>query len=151
MPFGIRRSIRMLLAALLLFGGRAASAQTTALPTLGPITIASAVAGSQPTPVVNASTVYSTILVFTGQKKIVAQLNANMPTGVTLGVKITGASAATSLGPVNLDIAARDIVLGTNTFYYTNVNVIYTLTATVAAGVVPSTSRTVTFTLLNYP
>jgi hypothetical protein len=150
MPFGNDHIARFALAALLLLGGRAASAQGV-LPTVGPITVASAVAGSQPTPVVNATTNYSTVLVFTGQMKIVAQLNANMPAGMTLGVKLTGASGGTSLGVVNLDVTARNIVLATTPAYYTNVNVAYTVTATVAAGVVPSTSRTVTYTLLTYP
>lgn len=138
------------LAALLLLGARAASAQGV-VPAVGPIVVSTAVAGSQPTPVTNATTNYSTVLVFVGQMKIVGQLNANMPTGLTLGVKLTGASGGTSLGVVNLDTTPRDLVLATTPAYYTNVNIAYTLTATVAAGVVAATSRTVTFTLATYP
>jgi hypothetical protein len=150
MPFGIRLRSHALAAALLVFGVRAASAQGV-LPTVGPITVASAVAGSQPNPVVNATTNYSTVLAFAGQMKIVAQINAAMPAGVTLGVKLTGASGGTSLGVVTLTTTAKDIVLATTPAYYSNVNVAYTLTANVSAGVVASTSRTVTYTLLTYP
>jgi len=154
MPLGNRIASRSLatglLAALLLLGGDAASAQA-AIPGVGPLTVASAVAGAQPTPVVNSATNYSTVIAFPGQKKIVAQLNANMPANVTLGVRVTGAASGTSLGTVNLGLAARDVVLATTPGFYTNVNITYTLTATVAAGVVPATTRTVTFTLLDYP
>jgi hypothetical protein len=150
MPFGIRLRPHALAAALLVFGVRAASAQGV-LPPVGPITVASAVAGSQPTPVVNATTNYSTVLTFTGQMKIVAQINAAMPAGVTLGVKLTGASGGISQGVVSLTTTPKDVVLATTPAYYANVNVAYTVTANVSAGVVAATSRTVTYTLLTYP
>jgi hypothetical protein len=152
MPLGIRRRISVSVTASLLFAGSGAVAAQGVIPGVGPMTVNTAVAGSQPTPVVNATTNYSAILVFPGQMKVVAQLNANMPAGTTLGVKVTGpAGTGTSLGTVNLDISQRDIVIATIPAFYNNVNIAYTFTANVSAGVLPSTSRTVTFTLLTYP
>lgn len=151
MPFGVSVLVRALaIAGLLLYGSRPAAAQQVLSPA-GPIVVASAVAGSQPTPVVSAAPGYSGGVPFVGQKKIVAQLNANTPAGVTLAVRITGGSSGTSLGYVGLDISARDVVIATTPGFYSTVNISYTLSATVTAGVVASTSRTVTFTLLDYP
>jgi len=152
MPFGRRLRPRAFATALLLLLGSKAVAAQGVIPAVGPLTVTTAVAGSQPTPVVNATTNYSTVIAFTGQKKVVAQLNANMPANTTLGVKLTGpAGTGTSQGTVNLDITARDVAIATIPTYYNNVNISYTFTATVTAGVIASTSRTVTFTLLTYP
>ncbi|MEO8560634.1 MAG: hypothetical protein ABI601_01075 [bacterium] len=151
MPFGIPVLARACaIAGLLLYGSRPAAAQQPLSPA-GPIVVASAVAGAQPTAVIYAAPGYSGVVPFVGQKKIVAQLNSNTPAGVTLAVRITGGTSGTSLGYVNLDISTRDIVLATTPGFYNTVNISYRLSATVAAGVVASTSRTVTFTLLDYP
>ncbi|HEV7991516.1 MAG TPA: hypothetical protein VGP25_06795 [Gemmatimonadaceae bacterium] len=138
------------IAVLLLYGSKTAMAQQVLSPA-GPIVIASAVAGAQPTSVVAAAPGYSGVVPFVGQKKIVGQLNTATPAGVTLAVRITGSSGGTSLGYVALGIAAKDIVIATTPAFYSTVNISYTLSATVTAGVVPATSRTVTFTLLDYP
>jgi hypothetical protein len=151
MPFGIPARTCAFAAASLLIGSQTAAAQGI-IPPVGPMTVAAAVAGSQPTAIVNAATNYSAVVPFAGQKKIVAQLSSNMPAGTTLGVRITGpAGQGTSLGTINLDISARDVVIATTPTFYGNVNITYTFSATVSAGVVPASSRTVTFTLLNYP
>jgi hypothetical protein len=151
MPFGTPVLARICaIAVLLLYGSRSAAAQQ-ALSPAGPIVVASAVAGAQPTSVVYAAPGYSGVVPFVGQMKIVAQLNANTPTGVTLAVRITGGSSGTSLGYVALDISPRDIVLATTPGFYSTVNISYSLSATVAAGVVAATSRTVTYTLVTYP
>ena len=151
MPFGVSVLARACaIAVLLLYGSRTAAAQQVLAPA-GPIVVASAVAGAQPTAVVYAAPGYSGVVPFLGQKKIVAQLSSNTPAGVTLAVQITGGSSGTSLGYVNLDIATRDIVIATTPGFYSSVNISYRLSATVTAGVVAATSRTVTFTLLDYP
>jgi hypothetical protein len=52
---------------------------------------------------------------------------------------------------VNLDSAPRDVAIATTPPFYTNVNITYTFTASVSAGVLPASARVVTFTLLDYP
>lgn len=134
-------------AAILLSTG---TARGQVIPALGPLTISSATAGSQPNPV-TGSTVYSANLTYTGQRKVVASLNANMPVNTTLTVRVTSPSGGTSLGSVGLDTTPRDVVIAATPVFFTNVTLFYTFTGTVAAGVVPLSTRTVTYTLLAYP
>lgn len=112
--------------------------------------INTAVAGSQPTSVTNAVTTYNVRVGKTDNKKITARLNTNMPAGVTLTVTLAPPPGATSLGAITLTTTEQDAVVD-----ITNVNVTqsitYQLTANVTAGVIPSSTRTVTLTLLDYP
>jgi hypothetical protein len=114
------------------------------------LAVSSAVPGSAPTPAVNAGTQYSVRVNNASVKKITAQLNAPMPVGVTLLVTLAPPPGATSLGPVALDAVQRDVVVNV-----TNVNsqfiATYQVNATIAAGVVPAATRTVTFNLVDYP
>jgi hypothetical protein len=138
----------LIAAGLLLLGGSRARAQ--ALPPVGPLTVNSATAGSQP----NAATgnsFYSANLVFFGQQKVTGYINSNMPANTTLSVRLTAPSGGTSLGNVNLDTTPRDLVIAATQVFFTNVTILYTFRPTVLAGVIPVTSRTVTFTLANYP
>lgn len=135
------------LVALLLTCSRPAAAQ---LANVGPLNVTTAVAGSQPLPLI-ANTTYSGTLVFSGQMKVVCSLNSNMPANTTLAVRLTGPPGGTSLGDVNLDVTVRDLVIAATPPFFTNVAIRYTFTPTVAAGVVPLTNRTATFTLVTYP
>lgn len=137
-----------LAACLLLIGTTAVSAQT--ITPVGPLTVTTAVAGSQPAPV-TGTTNYSTTLVFLGQMRVTGWLNTNMPANTTLAVRLTAPSGGTSLGNVNLDITPRDLVIAATPAFFTNVTILYTFTPKVAAGVIPVTARTVTFTLATYP
>jgi hypothetical protein len=101
-------------------------------------------------PVIGNSS-YAATIVFAGQMKVVGSLNANMPGNTTLAVRLTAPSGGTSLGDINLDVVARNIVIAATPVFFTNVTIRYTFTPTVAAGVIPLTSRTATFTLLTYP
>ena len=83
--------------------------------------------------------------------KVVCSLNANMPLGTTLAVKLTAPSGGTTLGDVVLDVTQRDLVIAATPVFFTNVTIKYTFTPTVAAGVLPLTTRTATYTLLTYP
>jgi hypothetical protein len=151
----VRRNVRIAVAlsVLLLCSGRAAAQappriRTTVDP--GVLLVASAPPGSQPTPITDATTTYNVRVNAASFKKITAQLNAPMPAGVTLTVTLAPPPGATSLGPVSLDAVQRDVVVNV-----TNVNatfaVTYQLSATVAAGVLPPATRTVTFNLVDYP
>ena len=114
------------------------------------LAVATAVPGSPPTPETNAATLYGVRVNNVSVKKITAQLNAPMPAGVTLLVTLAPPPGATSLGPVALDAVQRDVVVNV-----TNVNsqfvATYQVSATIAAGVVPAATRTVTFNLIDYP
>jgi len=132
---------------LLLAAGHPAAAQ---LATVGPLAVTTAVAGAQPAPVIGNST-YAATIAFAGQMRIVCSLNANMPTGTTLKVRLTAPSGGTSLGDVVLDVTARNIVTAATPVFFTNVTIRYTFTPTVAAGVLPLTTRTATYTLMTWP
>jgi hypothetical protein len=148
MRTGKALAVSVLIAFVLLIGRRTAEAQT--ITPVGPLVVKTAVAGFQPAAVTGGTT-YSAVLAFGGQMKVVAQLNANMPAATTLAVKVTGGCCGTSLGAVNLDILQRNVVIAATPNFFLSVNILYTMTATVAAGVIPVSSRIVTFTLLTYP
>jgi len=145
----------LLLTAVLPVGlGRTAAAQVTTISPSGnpaAMTISTAVAGLQPTGVSNSATTYSTANVKSSQpQKITARLSANMPAGVTLMVSLAVNASATSVGAVSLDVTARNVVINI-TANQTSQTITYQLSALVSAGVIASQTRTVTFTIANYP
>jgi len=141
--------------AVLLVLSKAAFAQTIAVsgsPAL--LRISTAVSGSAPTSVTNATTTYTVTTPFAGNPtyKVTAQLNAEMPAGTTLTATFAApAIGGTSTGAVALDMTARDMVTGIPKKANNTQGITYTFSATAAAGVVPFTSRTVTLTILVFP
>lgn len=79
--------------------------------------------------------------------KISASLNAALPANVTLTVDLAAPSGATSAGAQPLGTTAVDLVTGLTRVAQSGLGVTYTLSATAAAGVVASTTRTVTYTI----
>ncbi|MEP6999961.1 MAG: hypothetical protein ABI969_05755 [bacterium] len=142
------RVLLLLVAGVLLCRSSPSGAQS--LPNVGPMTVNSASAGTQPNQV-TATSFYSSILILSGQQRVIGYLNANMPANTTLSVKLTAPSGGTSLGNVNLDTTPRDLVIAATAPFFTNVTILYTFKATVLAGVIPASSRTVTYTLGTYP
>lgn len=112
----------------------------------------SAVAGSPPTSVSDATTTY-TIGTHNAADGVTAQLNTAMPAGVTLTATVAACGGGTSYGPIALDGTTRNLVHGvkTNGNGTCTAAITYQLSATVAAGVVPIQSRTVTLTLIALP
>ena len=110
------------------------------------LTITTAVAGSDPTPVSDASSVWA---VSTNQTnaKISASISTAMPAGVTLSVALASPVGATNAGTVALTAVSQDLVTNITKLKASAQSVTYTLGATVAAGVILSSSRTVTYTL----
>lgn len=110
------------------------------------LTITTAVAGSDPTPVSDASSVWA---VTTNQTnaKISASISSVMPAGVTLSVALASPVGATNAGTVALTAVSQDLVTNITKLKASAQSVTYTLGATVAAGVIASSSRTVTYTL----
>jgi hypothetical protein len=114
----------------------------------GAMTISTATAGAQPDAVTNALTTYSITTNGTGMK-ITGVLNSVMPTSVTLTVSLAAPTVGTSAGAVTLTAAAADLVTGITQVATPTRSITYNLSATVAAGIVASTTRTVTLTVTN--
>jgi len=110
------------------------------------LTITTATAGSDPTPVSDASSVWA---VTTNQTnaKISASIPTDMPAGVTLAVQLAAPAGATSTSKNLASGAAQDLVTGLTKVKGNALMVTYTLSATAAAGVIPADSRVVTYTM----
>lgn len=149
-PFGLIAA-----AALLLSGSRAAAAQLSIVVNgaPGPLSIVTAVAGSQPAPVTDGSTTYTaTIKLSRGASaRITGQLDANMPAGTTLTVSLSAVGGGTSAGAVALDVTPRNLVsnIGNTGNKTATGTITYKFTATTGAGVVAAAGRTVTFTIVS--
>ena len=109
------------------------------------LVVNSATAGSNPT----ASTSSASWAVTTNQTgaKITASIGSNMPAGLTLSVNLAAPAGASSAGSQSLSTVAVDLVTTITMLAQGALGVTYTLDATPAAGVVASTTRTVTYTI----
>jgi hypothetical protein len=109
------------------------------------LVINTASAGVDPT----AATAGATWAVTTNQtgSKITASIGSAMPAGVTLSVNLAAPAGGTSAGAQALSTTAVDLVTGLTKVAQGALGVTYSLSATAAAGVVSSTSRTVTYTI----
>ena len=111
----------------------------------GALTIDSATAGSEPDAVSDATSSYD-ITTNGSNKKITAVIDSDMPTGMVLS--LTAASAGGSGGgEQTLSTAAADVVTDLTEVAESGQTLTYGLSATVAAGVVASASKTVTLTI----
>lgn len=109
------------------------------------LTITTATAGSQPTDA--TASVNWAITTNQTNQKVTASLDAAMPANVSLAASMAAPAGATSAGAVALGTTAADLVTGISTLAQGGLGLTYTLSATAAAGVVASTSRTVTYTI----
>ncbi len=138
---------------LVLFVGSSIGAQSLSVSgSPSALKVTAAVAGSPPTPVNNSATTYTAKAKKANQpQKIVAHLNTGMPAGTTLSITLVALPGATSAGAVALTTV--DQMLVTNITNTTNktAGIAYTFSATSAAGVVTSSSKTITFTILAAP
>ena len=109
------------------------------------LVINTATAGSAPT----SATAGATWAVTTNQTaaKITASIASVMPAGLTLQVNLSAPAGGTSAGAQTLGTTAVDVVTGITKLAQSAISVNYSLAATAAAGVVSSTSRTVTYTI----
>ena len=138
---------------LLLSSSRPATAQpTTVLKVSGSptMTINTAVPGSQPTAVTDASTTYTVSVKQTdGLQHITAQIGVlPMPANTTLSITMALPSAGgTGFGPVTLSLTPQIVIGNIPKVSGSSGSITYTFSATAAAGVV-SGQRFVTFTLV---
>ena len=92
----------------------------------------------------DATTTYNFMVNSAANKKITASINADMPTETSLRVTLSGVG---STGPQTLSTSTVDVVTGLNKTARTGQAITYVFSATVAAGEISSTSRTVTLTV----
>jgi hypothetical protein len=154
----VRRSAVVL--ALVAFGAASAQAQTATQtvtfqvnainqiafagsPTL---TVSTATAGSAPTAATDASATWAVTTNQSGAK-ITASIPSAMPVGLTLSANLAAPAGASSLGLKALGTVAVDVVTGLTKIAQGSLGVTYQLDATTVAGVVPSSSRVVTYTI----
>ena len=109
------------------------------------LTINTATAGSNPT----SATANATWAVTTNQSgaKVTASINSAMPSGVTLSVNLSAPAGASSAGAQSLSTTAVDVVTSITKLAQSGITAAYSLDATPVAGVVSSTTRTVTYTI----
>jgi len=111
------------------------------------LAVNTAVAGSAPTDATDAATTWAVTTNQTGTK-VTAAIDLAMPTGVSLKVNLAPPTGATSAGAVALGTVASDLVTGITKVNESAKTITYTLSATTAAGVVASSTRTVTYTVV---
>ena len=114
----------------------------------GLMEILAAEAGSVPEAVIDNNTTisYSTN---SSNKKITADIDLDMPTGVTLEAHIAapGGAQGISQGSKPLSVTASDLVSGISKAAVQDATITYTLSATTSADPIENETRTVTFTL----
>jgi X-X-X-Leu-X-X-Gly heptad repeat protein len=110
------------------------------------LVINTAVAGSAPSAATNATATWAVTTNQSGSK-ITASIGSAMPAGLTLSVSLAAPTGGSSNGLTALSTSAADLVTGITKLAEGTLGVTYQLDATVAAGVVASTSRTVTYTI----
>lgn len=112
----------------------------------GALTVSTSTAGSAPDAVSDSATTYA-ITTNETNRKISAAIDTAMPAGVTLTVNLAAPTGATSVPAFALTATAQDAVTGISTLNESGKTITYGLSATSAAGVQASDSRTVTLTI----
>ena len=110
------------------------------------LTITTAVAGSAPTSVTDASSAWAVTTNQTGAK-ISAAIASNMPAGLTLSANLAAPTGGTSASFQSLSTVSVDLVTGITKLAQGSLTATYKLDATAAAGVVASATRLVTYTI----
>lgn len=114
----------------------------------GVLVIWTAVAGQGPDPVSDVSTTYDLLDAQTGSK-ITGRLDSPLPAGVTLEVTLEPPPGAVGQGAVTLTTTDQNLVTMIESGSYTALSIRYDFSAGVDAGVIPTASRLVTFTIVN--
>lgn len=113
----------------------------------GTLAINTAIAGSEPTSVIDATTTYS-VVTTPGGKKISGRLDSVMPPNTSLEITLQAPTGANCLGKVILTPVNKNLVTGIpGGTTQGGLSITYEFSATVNAGVISSSSRTITLTL----
>ena len=144
----VRRALVLFQVALGVTPARAQTISTSGNPAA--LKITTAVAGLAPTAVSNALTTY-TYVQPSGTRHITAHINSAMPAGLTLSVTLAALPSSTSAGAVVLTTVSQTVVSNIVGAVNATRSITYQFSATAAAGVVASQTRTVTFTITTGP
>ena len=113
------------------------------------LTISTATAGS---PTMSTSTTVSwAVTTNQANQKVTASVDQALPAGVTLFAQMEAPAGGASFGPNALSTSSVDLVGSISTLAESGLDLIYTLSALPTAGVVASTTRTVTYTITAGP
>lgn len=112
----------------------------------GALIVNTATAGAEPDTATDNSTDYD-ITTNESNKRITGVLDSAVPANTELYVFLVAPTGGTSAGDVQLTTSAADLVTGISTLAETNRTITYKFYAGIAAGIVASTTRTVTLTL----
>ncbi|MGQ9604017.1 MAG: hypothetical protein ACUVUU_07360 [bacterium] len=112
----------------------------------GNLVINSATAGSQPNSATDNTTTYSITTNESG-KKLTGKIDSAMPTNTTLEINLAAPTGGSSQGDVTLTTTDSDLVTSISQVAQSGLTITYTFSATVSAGTLSSTQRTVTLTL----
>lgn len=114
----------------------------------GPVefTVSGVTAGSSSVEQSDSSSTYAITTNGTG-KKITAQIDSDLPSGVELQIQLAPPSGAVSAGAVTLSGVASDVVTGISPVAQSGLAITYTLSVDVTAGPLIE-ERTVTLTIL---
>lgn len=108
------------------------------------LTVSTATAGAAP----DAATASQTYAVTTNQTaKISASIDTNMPSGLVLTASMAAPTGATTANAQALSTVSQDLVTAIVGLNESGLVLSYSLTATAAARVVASSTRTVTYTI----
>jgi len=112
----------------------------------GALIVNTATAGAEPDTATDNSTDYD-ITTNESNKRITGVLDSAVPANTELYVFLVAPTGGTSAGDVQLTTSAADLVTGISTLAESNQTITYKYYAGIAAGVVASTTRTMTLTL----
>ena len=142
-----------MLAVLLLICGRAAAAQSVSVLGSPSFTISNAVAGFEPAPASDNTSSYSVTTPPANRTyNITARINTAMPAGTTLTATFIAPPGATSVGPVALTTTDQNVVTAVpRRLTAETQGITYQFVATVDAGVIATSNRTVTLTIVQAP
>jgi hypothetical protein len=114
----------------------------------GALVVNTAVAGSEPSADTDNTTTWAvTTNGGTDGKKMTGDINSNMPANTTLEINLTAPTGGSGSGDVTLSTTAADLVTLIDSVAESGLTITYTLSALIAAGVVPQATKTVTLTL----
>jgi len=113
----------------------------------GALVVNTAVPGSQPTVATDATTTYG-ITTNNSSKKITGAINTAMPANTLLKVTLV-APAGGSSSQVTLTASPQDLVTGIATLAQSGLTITYEFSATLGAGIIGSSTKTMTFTIVD--
>lgn len=113
----------------------------------GLLLIDSAFIGLAPNTTSDSSTTYS-LLDGDGSTQIIGSLNTALPAHTTLTIELAAPSGANSQGAIALSTMPQSLVTNISNGTYNNLSITYRFSATITAGVISPTSRTVTLSII---